>query len=61
MATHCSILDWRSPWTEEPGGLQILGSQRVRYTQVTNHASDVSRFEPPGKPDDEAAAIKITP
>ena len=24
MATHCSILDWRIPWTEEPGGLQCL-------------------------------------
>ena len=28
-ATHCSILAWRLPWTEEPGGLQSLGSQRV--------------------------------
>ena len=29
MATHCSILAWRTPWTEEPGGLQSMGSQRV--------------------------------
>ena len=29
MATHSSILAWRIPWTEEPGGLQSLGSQRV--------------------------------
>ena len=29
MATHSSILDWRIPWTEEPGGLQSMGSQRV--------------------------------
>ena len=29
MATHFSILAWRIPWTEEPGGLQSLGSQRV--------------------------------
>ena len=28
-ATHCSILAWRVPWTEEPGGLQSMGSQRV--------------------------------
>ena len=28
MATHFSILAWRIPWTEEPGGLQSLGSQR---------------------------------
>ena len=30
-ATHSSILAWRIPWTEEPGGLQSLGSQRVRH------------------------------
>ena len=30
MATHYSILAWRIPWTEEPGGLQSMGSQRVR-------------------------------
>ena len=29
MATHSSILSWRIPWTEEPGGLQFMGSQRV--------------------------------
>ena len=31
MATHSSILAWRSPWTEEPCGLQSMGSQRVRH------------------------------
>ena len=30
-ATHPSILAWRIPWTEEPGGLQSYGSQRVRH------------------------------
>ena len=30
MAAHSSILTWRIPWTEEPGGLQSTGSQRVR-------------------------------
>ena len=30
MATHSSILAWRIPWTEEPGGPQSMGSQRVR-------------------------------
>ena len=30
MATHSSIVAWRIPWTEEPGGLQPMGSQRVR-------------------------------
>jgi len=29
MVTHSSILDWRIPWTERPGGLQSMGSQRV--------------------------------
>ena len=28
MATHCSFLAWRIPWTEEPGGLQSIGLQR---------------------------------
>ena len=29
MATHSNILAWKIPWTEEPGGLQSIGSQRV--------------------------------
>ena len=36
MATHSSILAWRIPWTEEPGWLQSMGSQRVRHDRVTN-------------------------
>ena len=31
MATHSSILAWENPWTEEPGGLQSMGSERVRH------------------------------
>ena len=31
MATHSNILAWRIPWTEEPGGLQFMGSQRVGH------------------------------
>ena len=31
MATHSSTLAWKIPWTEEPGGLQSVGSQRVGY------------------------------
>ena len=34
--THSSILTWRIPWTEDPGGLQSLGLQRVRHDWVTN-------------------------
>ena len=33
MVTHSSILAWRMPWTEEPGGLQSMGSQRVSTTE----------------------------
>ena len=38
MATHCSILAWRIPWTEEPGGLQPVGSKRVGHDWATVHA-----------------------
>ena len=31
MATHSSFLAWRTPWTEEPGGLQSVGSQRAGH------------------------------
>jgi len=37
MATHSSILAWRIPWTEKPGGLMFMGSQRVRHNWVTKH------------------------
>ena len=37
MATHSSILAWEIPLTEEPGGLQSMGSQRVRHDWATNH------------------------
>ena len=36
MATHSSILAWRIPWTEEPGGLQSVGSQKVGQDWATN-------------------------
>ena len=35
MATHYSILAWEIPWTEGPGGLQSMGSQRVRHYLAT--------------------------
>ena len=31
MVTHSSILSWKIPWTQEPGGLQAMGSQRVGH------------------------------
>ena len=39
--THCSILAWEIPWTEEPGGLQSMGSQRVRDDWMTEHCLSV--------------------
>ena len=44
MATHSSILAWRIPWTEEPGGLQSTGSQRVRHDLATNHTKYSIKF-----------------
>ena len=35
MATHLSVLAWEIPWTEDPGGLQSIGLQRVRHDLVT--------------------------
>ena len=36
MAPHSSTLAWKIPWTEEPGGLRSMWSQRVRHDRVTN-------------------------
>ena len=35
IAIHSSILAWKIPWTEEPGGLQSMGSQRVGHDWAT--------------------------
>ena len=42
MATHSSILAWRIPWTEEPGGLFVLGvaQGQTRLKQFITHARD---------------------
>ena len=37
-ATHSSIFAWRIPWTEEPGRLQSIASQRVGHKQLSTHA-----------------------
>ena len=50
MATHFSILAWKITWTEDPGGLQSMGSQRVEHNLATKqqqqiwHISCVSDF-----------------
>ena len=38
MATHSTILAWKFPWTEKPGGLQSMGLQRVRHNCTHTHA-----------------------
>ena len=52
MATHCSILVWRIPCTEEPGGLRSIGSQRVRHDRsdlACTHACSISFMRPTGE------------
>ena len=39
MATNSNILAWRIPWTEEPGGLQYMGSQRVGHDFACMHSA----------------------
>ena len=41
MATHSSILAWETPWTEEPGKLQSMGSQRVRHDWGSEHTNEL--------------------
>ena len=41
MATYSSILAWRIPWTEEPGRLQSMGSQRVRHDSASSPSPSV--------------------
>ena len=40
MATHSSIFAWKIPWTEEPGGLQSMGSQ-LGMTEATEHLQNI--------------------
>ena len=47
MATHSSTLAWRIPWTEEPGGLQSTGLQRVRHEWTTNTLLVLRLLVPP--------------
>ena len=49
MATHSRILAWKIPWTEEPGSLQSMGSQRVGHDLATEHALKGQRLRTQGK------------
>ena len=42
IATHSSILAWRIPWTEGPGGLQSMELKRIRLDSVTNNITFIS-------------------
>ena len=44
IATHSSVLAWEIPWTEEPGGQQSMGSQRVRHNLVTKQQQYIYTF-----------------
>ena len=61
MATHSSILAWRSLWTEEPGGLQSLGSQRVGDDSATNTHLKVKEGFPGGSDGKESACKEGDP
>ena len=57
IVTHSSILAWRIPWTEEPGGLQSIGSQRVGHNwswtqlkQLSMHAQTLDRVLAKSRP-----------
>ena len=41
MATHSNVLVWRIPWTEELGGLQSIGSERVGQDLATEHSTGI--------------------
>ena len=49
MATHSSILAWKILWTEEPCGLQSMGSQRVGHNLATEH-TEAPAYEDKDKP-----------
>ena len=43
-ATHTSVFAWRIPWTEEPGRLHSMGSQRVGHDRVTNTHTHINKY-----------------
>ena len=45
LLTHYSILAWEIPWTEEPDGVQSMGSERVRHDWVNIYTIDITVHE----------------
>ena len=58
MATHSSILAWRIPWTDEPGRLQSMGSQRVRHNWANNAHTHVRVRKGGGMTEAEAEVMR---
>ena len=46
MDIHRSILAWKIPWTEQPGGVQSMGSQELDTTQRLNHQTTINMYDP---------------
>ena len=44
MAAHSSVLAWRIPWTEKPGGLQSIGSQRVKHNLPIKQQQGITKL-----------------
>ena len=60
--TNSSILSWRIPWTEKPGGLQSMGSQRVPQLSLATRGEDwASQGQPKGKADGGGARVTAGP
>ena len=57
MATHSSILAWEISWTEEPGELQVHGSQRVRHNWATNTSTFSDNLEELGLEPRQSGAL----
>jgi len=63
MVTHSSILAWRIPWTEEPGGLQSMGSHRVGHDRSNLAAAAVFKSRFPfkiKKPKDQRHRVPVS-
>ena len=60
MATHPSILAWEIPWTEEPGGLQSVKLQSVRYDLATKQQICPVSFQPDRYPPTHTQSFELT-
>ena len=60
MATRSSVLAWRIPWTEGPGGLQSMGSQRVSHDLIDSAHKEQSVVSPPAGPGAQHTGSRAT-